>query len=37
MYIDAVNEVFARTSTSANRYKIKSTVDKMFKVIKSEI
>ena len=37
MYIDAVNEVFARTSTSANRYKIKSTVDEMFKVIKSEI
>jgi hypothetical protein len=34
MYIDMVKKEFAATSTSAERYEIKETIDKMFNVVK---
>lgn len=37
MYIDLVNNQFARNSTSINRYKILKNIDEMFKVVKEEI
>ena len=36
MYIDAVNEQFAKTSTSIKRYSILNNINEMFKVIKEE-
>ena len=36
MYIDAVNEQFAKTSTSIKRYSILNNINERFKVIKEE-
>ena len=37
MYVDGVKEEFARTSISPRRYKLKDTIEEMFKIIKGEI
>lgn len=36
MYVDLVNEQFAKTSTSNKRYPLLSNIDDMFKIIKGE-
>ena len=36
MYVDLVNEQFAKTSTSNKRYPLLSNIDDMFKIIKDE-
>lgn len=34
MYVDLVNEQFAKTSTSVQRYELKDTIEEMFNIIK---